>query len=122
MEAVKSFVGNWDRQSAARRAGDTYRVAGELLLQFGVLPHLYGYELLCDGIRTRAERTRPVVRTPKDGKLVREGALREAIEVGFLHTDAIHAECFPCADRPSNSEFICTLAMLARDRLSAADR
>lgn len=122
METVKNFAGNRDRQGSVRRAGDAHRTSAELLLQFGIMPHLYGYELLCDGIRTRAERSRPVARAPEGVRLVQGTALHSAIDSGFLHADTIHAEYFPCEGRPSNSEFICTLAMLVRDRLSAADR
>jgi hypothetical protein len=122
MKAIQNKPWDHTRSGSVRRAGDAHRLTAELLLQFGIMPHLCGYELLCDGIRIRAERRYAVGRTPENGMPPRETALRGAIDAGFLHTDAIHAQFFPCADRPGNSEFICTLAMLVRDRLTASAR
>lgn len=122
MEALRNEPWNNTRSGSIRRAGDARRITAELLLQFGIMPHLCGYDLLCDGILSRAEHRYAIERTPDDEKPGRQTALRSAIDAGFLHPGAIHARFFPCGDRPSNSEFICTLAELVRDRLAASDR
>ena len=106
-----------------QRKKPAQRAPGELLLQFGVTPHLCGFDPLCGAIRFSAERSR--VGPPSGGMqpmidaLCREHdpahALRDAIGVGFLAADGIHAEVFPFSDRPGSVEFICTLAELVRD-------
>lgn len=100
----------------ARRVGDTHRFIGELLLAFGVTPHLDGFDPISQGIRIRAER-RETDAIPSGKALSHETAVRTAIGVGFLSAAQVHAQIFSCTDRPSSSEFICTLAALVRDRL-----
>ena len=51
-----------------------------------------------------------------------EHSMRDAIGAGFLNTDDIHARLFPFSDRPSNAEFIYTLAELVRDRIASERR
>ena len=110
------------------RERDASRTAGELLLRFGITPHLCGYEPLCEGVRIVAERERerehpPLAELqPAVGRLLGEQspehAMRDAIGVGFLGPDEIHARLFPFSDRPSSAEFICTLAELVMDRIT----
>lgn len=110
----------------ARRVSDAHRVVGELLLELGVAPHLVGYDPLCDGIRIASEQDRTwavqpaalnaAVETLCDASNG-EHAIRDAIGVGFLRPDDLHARIFPFSKRPSNSEFVCTLAELVRDRM-----
>ena len=110
------------------RERDASRTAGELLLRFGITPHLCGFEPLCEGVRIVAEREREDERPPLSelqpavGRLLDEHspehAMRDAIGVGFLSADAIHTQLFPFSDRPSNAEFICTLAELVSDRIA----
>ena len=111
-----------------RRRGDASRTAGELLLLFGITPHLCGFEPLCEGVRIVAERERTRERPPLSelqpavgrllGEQSPEHAIRDAIGVGFLDADEIHARLFPFSDRPSSAEFICTLAELVCDRIT----
>ena len=111
-----------------RRRGDASRTAGELLLRFGITPHLCGYEPLCEGVRIVAERERKDERPPLSelqpavgrlyGEQSPEHAMRDAIGAGFLGPDEIHARLFPFSDRPSSAEFICTLAELVMDRMT----
>ncbi len=121
MEALRNEPWNNTRSGSVRRAGDAHRITAELLLQFGIMPHLCGYDLLCDGILSRAEREYTTGQMPEGGTSIRQTALRSAIDAGFLHPGAIHTRFFPCADRPSNREFICTLAELVRERLASSD-
>jgi hypothetical protein len=100
----------------ARRVGDAHRMIGELMLAFGVTPHLDGFDPISQGIRIRAERKGQGALPPKKA-LSHETAIRTAIGIGFLRADGIHAQIFPFTDRPSSSEFICTLAALVRDRI-----
>ena len=46
------------------RERDASRTAGELLLRFGITPHLCGFEPLCEGVRIVAEREREDERPP----------------------------------------------------------
>ena len=120
----------FDRGTAGllRRRGDASRTAGELLLEFGITPHLCGFEPLCEGVRIVAEREREDERPPLSelqpavGRLLDEHspehAMRDAIGVGFLGPDEIHARLFPFSDRPGSAEFICTLAELVMDRIA----
>ena len=110
------------------RERDASRTAGELLLRFGITPHLCGFEPLCEGVRIVAEREREDERPPLSelqpavGRLLGENnpehAMRDAIGVGFLDPDEIHARLFPFSDRPASAEFICTLAELVMDRIA----
>ncbi len=111
-----------------RRERDASRTAGELLLRFGITPHLCGFEPLCEGVRIVAERERACERPPLAqlqpaverlcGEHSPEHAMRDAIGVGFLSPDEIHARLFPFSDRPSSAEFICTLAEMVCDRIA----
>ena len=104
------------------------RIVGELLLRFGITPHLCGFDPLSSTIRMAAEEDRTCgmqpasVLQPTLGALCCESdpahAMRDAIGVGFLGADEIHAKIFPFSDRPSSAEFICTLAELVRDRIA----
>ncbi len=120
------------RQGKRRSAVNTHRYIGELMLRLGIEPHLVGYDPLCGGIRIAAERDRascvPVsertlttVETLCD-HVSQEHSMRDAIGAGFLNTDDIHARLFPFSDRPSNAEFIYTLAELVRDRIASERR
>ncbi|MBR4907159.1 MAG: hypothetical protein IKZ44_09970 [Clostridia bacterium] len=110
------------------RERDASRTAGELLLRFGITPHLCGFEPLCEGVRIVAERERERERPPLVelqpavarllGEQSQEHAMRDAIGVGFLGPDEIHARLFPFSDRPGSAEFICTLAELVCDRIT----
>ncbi len=112
-----------------RRAADAHRMVGELLLRLGIGPHLVGFEPLCEGVRFAAEQDRvfgaasPAEVLPAIEDLCDvvsgEHAMRDAIGVGFLNPDGIHTEIFPFSDRPSNFEFICTVAELVRDRIAS---
>ena len=113
---------------AMRRRGDASRTTGELLLRFGITPHLCGYEPLREGVRMIAEQEREHERPPLAelqpvlehllGERSPEHAMRDAIGVGFLDSDEIHGRLFPFSDRPSSAEFICTLAELVMDRIA----
>lgn len=115
-----------------RRTEDASRVAGELLLRCGITPHLCGFEPLKEGVRITAERSRASIRPPLAelqpavgglcGERSPDHAMRDAISVGFLSTDEIHTRFFPYADRPSSTEFICTLAELVADRIAQNGR
>jgi hypothetical protein len=110
------------------RQEDRARIAGELLLAFGITPHLVGFEPLREGVRITAERERGSERPPiRDlepaverlcGEHSPEHAMRDAIGAGFLGPDEIHTRVFPFSDRPSCAEFICTLAELVLDRIT----
>ena len=123
---VRSDTGRYVKRDA-RREENAQRVVGELLLRFGITPHLSGFDPLCGAIRIASERDRTNVMPPfyriqpMVGELCRESnpdhALRDAIGVGFLRTDPMQAQLFPFSDRPSIAEFVCTLAELARDRI-----
>lgn len=118
-------IWQWNTPGAGetRRTGDAHRVVGELLLRFGITPHLSGYDPLSSGIRLTAERERKaglLCPGEDEPRYLREHAMRDAIRAGFLYTDAIHTQIFPFSERPSNSEFVCTLAALAHDRIMAA--
>lgn len=114
-----------DRTERVRHA---QRVTGELLLEFGIGPHLAGFDPLIHGIRILAERDRaggtslPVILQPTIGSvcgsIAWEHAVRDAISVGFLNPDAIHTWAFPFSKRPTGAEFICTLAELVHDRIA----
>ena len=104
------------------------RAAGEVLLQFGITPHLVGFDPLCSAIRILAERdrtegecsffgTQPTVSALWQD-VDTEHAIRDALGVGFLGSDEIHARVFPFSDRPSSGEFVCTVAELLRDRMA----
>lgn len=118
----------YDGAGRMRRERDASRTAGELLLRFGITPHLCGYEPLCEGVRIVAERERERERPPLSelqpavgrllGNFGPEHAMRDAIGVGFLSTDGIHARLFPLSVRPGSAEFICTLAELVSDRIA----
>lgn len=118
----------YDGAGRMRRERDASRTAGELLLRLGVTPHLCGYEPLCEGVRIVAERERERERPPLSelqpavgrllGNFGPEHAMRDAIGVGFLSTDGIHARLFPLSVRPGSAEFICTLAELVSDRIA----
>lgn len=120
MESYEIRQWNETRRGSVRRAEDAHRIVGELLLRFGVTPHLCGFDALSSGIRLTAERERSAGMRGVDGnggKYLREHVMRIAIGSGFQCADTIHAQTFPFSDRPSNSEFICTLATLAHDRM-----
>lgn len=111
----------------ARRVSDAHRMIGELLLSLGVTPHLCGYDPLCDGIRMTAERDRKNAMHPNEmcmavellcGAPNGEHAIRDAIAVGFTERNDLHAAIFPFSARPTNSEFVCTLAELVRNRMT----
>ncbi len=116
-------------RTGERRTADAHRMIGELMLRMGIEPHLVGFEPLCDGVRIAAEQERtsgaasPNGIYPAIGDLCEtdagEHAIRDAIGVGFLNPGGIHAEIFPFSDRPSNFEFICTVAELVRDRIKS---
>ena len=111
----------------ARRVSDAHRMIGELLLKLGVTPHLVGFDSLCGGIRMTAEQDRASVLHPGEictavealsGAANGEHAIRDAINAGFLERSDLHAKIFPFSDRPSNSEFVCTIAELVRSRMA----
>lgn len=115
------------RQGSERRVSDAHRAVGELLLTLGVTPHLSGYDPLSDGIRMTAERKRACAAHRNElfeavetlcGTTNGEHAIRDAIDVGFASPGDLHAQIFPYTDRPTNAEFVCTLAELVRDRLT----
>ena len=118
-------------RTGERRTADAHRMIGELMLRMGIEPHLVGFEPLCDGVRIAAEQERtsgaasPKGVYPAIGDLCEtdagEHAIRDAIGVGFLNPGGIHAEIFPFSDRPSNFEFICTVAELVRDRIKSGE-
>ena len=124
---VRSFETDRNVKRTARSKENTHRIAGELLLELGVAPHLCGFDPLCNAIRFTAERERsrpaPSLTGMQQafGALCRERnpehAVRDAIGAGFLGTDEIHTKLFPFSDRPSSAEFVCTLAELVRDRI-----
>lgn len=111
-----------------RRERDASRTTGELLLRFGITPHLCGYEPLREGVRMIAEQERERERPPLAelqpvlehllGERSPEHAMRDAIGVGFLDSDEIHGRLFPFSERPSSAEFICTLAELVCERIA----
>lgn len=127
MESSRFFAGKSDGGRTLREE-DPERIIGELLLRFGITPHLKGYEPLREGVRITAERRRSSGRSPLAdlgptvgkicGERSTETAIHDAIGVGFLSADAIHTQLFPFSDRPSNAEFICTLAELVSDRIA----
>ena len=104
------------------------RAAAEMLLQFGITPHLGGFDPLCSEIRMMAERNRSEGVPPFFGARPTiaalwqdadtEHAIRDALSAGFMGPDGIHMQTFPFADRPSSAEFVCTIAELLRDRIS----
>ena len=110
------------------RREDAARITDELLLALGIAPHLGGFEPLSEEVRITAERrrgnARPPITDPEPiavrlcGEHGAEHAMRDAIGVGFLHTDEIHTRIFPYTDRPGCAEFICTLAELVLDRIT----
>ena len=120
---IRSVYEDRNRKRGGRSGAPAQRAAGELLLRFGVTPHLCGFDPLCGAIRFSAERDRtepPSVGMRQIcGALCRERspehALRDAIGIGFLTADGIHAEIFPFSNRPGSAEFVCTLAELVRD-------
>ena len=116
-ETMYSFRTREDRPGSANRTGDAQRTTGEMLLRFGITPHFCGFGSLYCGICVRAEREQTGEIPP--GGYLRESAMREAIGGGFLNAGAIGTEPFSRARRPTNSEFICTLAELIRDRVRA---
>ena len=104
------------------------RAAEEMLLQFGITPHLGGFDPLCSVVRMMAEQDRSVGAPPFYGAqptvagLWQETdtahAIRDALGAGFLGPDEIQAQIFPFSDRPSSAEFVCTVAELLRDRIA----
>ena len=113
-------------RGSERRTEDAHRLIGELLLRMGIGPHLVGFDPLCEGIRILAEQDREAGFSPADvfplieelcGVTNGEHAVRDAICAGFLHPEEIHSQIFPFSNRPSNCEFICTLAELVRNRI-----
>ncbi len=121
-------AGGGIRKRTQRRKGDASRCAAELLLQFGITPHLSGFEPLTEGVRMTAERERRSMRPPirdlepamRDlcGECRPEHAMRDAIGAGFAGTNEVFARVFPFSDRPGSAEFICTLAELVSDRIT----
>ena len=125
MNGFQGYTGT--ARGSVRRVSDAHRVIGELLLSLGVTPHLCGYDPLCDGIRITAERECACIAHPNELFAAVEAlcsvsngehAIRDAIGVGFTAPDDLHARIFPFTDRPTNSEFVCTLAELVRDRIT----
>lgn len=108
-----------------RRALNEYRLIGELLLRFGIGPHLVGFDPLRESIRLTAEQDRGFGAAPHAEIIAvaealcnvtnGEHAIRDAIRAGFSHPDEIHSQIFPFSEHPTNREFICTLAELVRD-------
>ena len=127
METIRYFAYDRADRTPCRRE-DTTRIIGELLLRFGITPHLKGFEPLRDEVRITAEHERSGLRPPLAdlsptvgricGKGCAEHAIHDAIGVGFLSADEIHTKLFPFSDRPSSAEFICTLAELVMDRIA----
>lgn len=128
MESTRYFAFDRGGDATQRCAEDATRIIGELLLRLGITPHLKGYEPLREGVRITAERERSVARPPLTdlrpmvgricGEHSPEHAIHDAIGVGFLSAEEIHARIFPFSDRPSSAEFICTLAELVSDRIA----
>ena len=119
--AAQCTVANRDKRE------ETLRFAGEVLLRFGITPHLHGYEPLCSAIRLITDRTDGTGVPPYYGahptvsalwrNIDTEHEMRDALGVGFLITDEIHTRVFPYTNRPSSGEFVCTIAELLRDRV-----
>ena len=59
METRKKALRATRRIGDTRRVGDAHRTVGELLLAFGVTPHLDGFDPILKGIRIRAEQNGP---------------------------------------------------------------
>ncbi len=128
MESARYFARDCSGKRTPRRETDTTRIIGELLLRFGITPHLKGFEPLREEVRITvecergSERPSLVELQPTVGKLCGERnpafAARDAISVGFLSADRVCAQFFPFSDRPSSAEFICTLAEMVTDRIT----
>ena len=125
--AVARFESDRYAKNGARREKSAQRVVGELLLRFGIAPHLSGFDPLCGAIRITTERGRFSALPKMSGvhQMIRslcgennpEHALHDAITVGFLEAGEAHTQIFPFSNHPSIAEFVCTLAELARDRI-----
>lgn len=101
------------------------RMIGETMLALGILPHLNGYRPLCEAIRVvmQADRTArirysDVVKWTEElfGLKDADHAMRDAIRTGFLNEVEEQRAMFPFTKRPSNAEFIWTVAEALRDR------
>ena len=104
----------------------TMRIIGDLMLDLGIMPHLNGYLPLFEGVRilAGADRTQYISYSeviPQVNALTglsdSRSAMRTAIAQGAARAQDRYRAVFHHTSKPTNMEFLCTVAEIVRDRV-----